>query len=205
MDMTISAMVYKRALAMLWSAGHAPTRSQRIRMQGEAWRVPLAEDWLMRRPAVNEAAADLLLRFGYLADATRPYDEALPETQTMHDYAPMPGHAVRITGDKGWMGVEKGDLMTLSSCSEQGRLHIGRGHHTLSESGSVSLSNGGPSSMLGLRTAVLGRTDEIVRMRFWRFHLSPEANGGVDFTRPVPVWTWDGDASAFDELMAEAA
>lgn len=203
--MTVSDLVYRRALAMLWSAGHEPTRSQRMRMQGDAYKVGLPDDWLVRKEALNESAARLLAMYGYAADPTRAYDEALPEVQSIHRYAPLAGHAVRIEGDGGWMGVKRGDVLVLSSCDERRRLRVGRGRHYRTEEGAVSLSSGGPGSIVGLRTEVLVPTSETIRIPFWRFHLSPEANGGVDFTRPAPVWTWDGDEAAFREPMAEAA
>lgn len=166
-------------------------------MQCAAWRHGPSEDWLIRPQAMNEAASSLLRDFGYAPDPTRPFDEALPEVLIMHRHSPAPGHAVRVVGSKGWMGVEEGRMLTLSSTDERGRLKIGSGRHYLTEEDSVSLSSGGPGSIGGLRTSVLGRTDETVRMPFWRFHQQREANGGVDFTRPVPVWTWDGDGAAF--------
>lgn len=196
--MTITDLVYHRALAMLWSAGHAPSRSQRVSMQCAAMRHSPGPNWPLDQQLMTDAACALLATFGYAPDASKPYDEALPEVTIMHRHSPAPGHAVRIVGDGGWMGVKQGEILTLSSTDERGRLKIGSGRHYLTEDGAVSLSSGGPGSIGGLRTDVLGRTDETMRRRFWRFHLSPEANGGVDFTRPVPVWTWDGDGAAFD-------
>lgn len=198
--MTLSDLVYRTALSALWSAGHRPSRSQRINMQSKSWRHSPAADWPLDPKAMSTAACGLLREFGYDARPSGHVHEMLPEVDTVLRHSPAAGHAVRIVGEGGWMGVKPGDLMTLSSNGDRGRLHIGRGHHYMTEEGSVSLSSGGPGSMIGLRTGVLGRTDETVRMGFWRFHGLPEANGGVEFSRPVPVWTWDGSESSFDDL-----
>jgi len=204
--MTTYDLIYRRALAMLWSAGHEPSRSDRIRLQSEAWKISLAPDWLSRKAALNEAAAELLGAFGHDADATVEYDVALPYVGTARSgAAPVAGDAVRVTGEGGWMGVEQGQLLVLTPCHLDGRMNVGRGRHYLNENGSVSLSSGGPASIIGLRTEVLVPTTETIRIGFWRFHLSPEANGGVDFTRPVGVWNWDGDESAFDDVLGRAA
>lgn len=203
--MTLSDLVYRRALAILWSAGHEPTRAHRLRMQSAAWRHEVAADWPMRDQAVTQAACGLLGTMGYAPDASAPWLEAMPFVGDLLRHAPAPGHVVRIDGEGGWMGVKSGDMLTLSSCGERGRLMIGKGRHHETGTGSVSLSSGGPGSIVGLRTEVLRRTDETVRAWFWRFHMSPEANGGVDYARLVPVWTWDGDASAFDGVAELAA
>lgn len=204
--MTTSDLIYRRALAMLWSAGHEPTRDDRFAMRSKAWNVSLAPDWLTRRAALNEAAATLLREFGHQADATVEFDVALPYVGAARpNDVPTPGDAVRITGEDGWNGVPRGGILVLTGCHIESRMNVGRGHHHLHESGLVNLSSGGPASIIGLRTEVLVRTDETVRMGFWRFHLSPEANGGVDFTRPVNLWEWDGAESAFDDVIGRAA
>lgn len=199
-------LIYRRALAMLWSAGHEPSVADRIAMRSAAWNVTLASDWLMRKAALNEAAAILLRGFGHEADDTVEFDVALPYIGgTRPNTVPVAGDAVRITGEGGWMGVRKGQLLVLTGCHLEGRMNVGCGRHHLYENGLVSLSSGGPASIIGLRTEVLGRTDQTIRVGFWRFHLHPEANGGVDFTRPVNLWEWDGAESAFDDVIGKAA
>jgi len=203
--MSFKALIYRRALAMLWSAGHAPSSAQRSRMEHDARAIPLQETWPVSESAFNEAASRLLAKHGYLADPSKPYDQALPETQSLGWHRPRPGDAVRLVGDRGWFILPKGEIMTLSSCDAPGRLRIGKGGHYRTEKGSVSLSAGGPSSARGLRTEVLGKTDEFRRMEFWRFHQTAEANGGVYFSRPARVWTWDGDEAGFSDPIGMAA
>lgn len=200
--MNIDDLVHKCALSILWSAGHDPSRSQRISMQSRSYAHGPTPDWPMRKEALVEAACSLLREFGYAPDASKGVDHALPEVRIMTRHGPAAGHAVMVDGDGGWMGVRRGDVLTLSSNDDASRLHIGKGVHTMHNGpdGGVSLSSGGPSSMIGIRKDALRRTDRTVRLRFWRFRGLPEANGGVDFTRPVPVWEWDGDERAFNDL-----
>lgn len=200
--MNIEDMVHKCALSILWSAGHDPSRSQRIAMQSKAYRHNPGADWIIRKEAMVEAACSLLREFGYAPDPSKGVDLALPEVRITSTHGPLPGHAVLIDGDGGWMGVRRGDMLVLSSNDDRDRLHVGRGRHTMhgGPDGGVSLSSGGPGSIIGIRKDALRRTGETTRVQFWRFRGLPEANGGVDFTRPAPVWAWDGDDRAFDEI-----
>jgi hypothetical protein len=175
-------------------------------MQTQAYKYPLPADWIMSSErSLNASACSMLRDFGYAADADKPFYEALPEVCTVTRYAPQPGDLVEVDGTGGWMGVKPGEKLMLSSCDAPRRLNIGKGHHYKTEEGQVSLSNGGPSSIVGMRTEVLRRSDRIERASYWRFHLNPEASGGVDFSRPVSVWLWDGSPTAFAQDFQEAA
>lgn len=201
--MTITELVYRHALAILWSAGHQPSRSQRISLQSDAWKVPAPKHYPLETQGLMDAACALLRLHGYDPDPTKPVEQALPEIQQLITSTPMAGHAVRLTGK--WFIKGPGTIFTLSSTDTPGRLKIGCGSHYMTEDGLVSLSAGGPSSARGLRTECLVATGEIMRVQFWRFHLSPEANGGVYFTRPAAIWEWDGDEAAFSNLSNELA
>jgi hypothetical protein len=175
-------------------------------MQMQAYNYPLPAGWfLSNEKPLNAAACSMLRDFGYAADPDKPLSEALPEVCSITRHGPRPGDLVEVDGNGGWMGVKPGDKLMLASCDSPRRLNIGRGHHYKTEQGQVSLSNGGPSSIIGMRTEVLRRSERIERASYWRFHLNPEASGGVEFSRPVSVWLWDGSPKAFDKELQEAA
>ena len=197
----MAGLVHKRALGMLWSSGRAPSAEERARLRNDAWRHRPAD--LCSGDAVQTSACDLLEQAGYAPDRGAAWDLALPEVAAPHLAAPKAGHALRLTAR--WSIAPAGTVLTLSSTDVLGGFRIGRGGHYMEHDGRVRLSCGGPSSFLALDVRAMVPTGEIVRMPFWRFAELPGAGEGVDFTRPVAVWEWDGDDADFLERATRMA
>jgi len=189
----LAALVHKRALGMLWSAGHTPSRKERSRLRNDAWRHQPSDSW--RGEAIHSSACDLLESVGYAPDRTKPWDLAIPEATTPISASPRAGHALRLT--RRWSIAPEGTVMTLSSTDVPGGFRIGRGGHYMDHDGRVHLTCGGPSSMLALDVQAMRATRDVVRLPFWRFADLPGAGEGVDFTRPVALWEWDADEADF--------
>lgn len=198
---TMAALVHKRALGMLWSAGLAPTREERSRLRSETWRHQPADCW--KSGAVQDSTCDLLEACGYAPDRSAAWDLAFAETTTLVTSTPAAGHALRLTAP--WSIAPKGAIMTLSSIDRTGGFRIGRGGHYMDHDGHVHLTSGGPSTATALDVRAMVPTGEIVRMPFWRFADLAGPGEGVDFTRPVALWEWDGDEADFLDRPMELA
>lgn len=196
-----AALVHKRALGMIWSAGLAPTREERWRLKSAAWRHQPSDLW--KNGAIDQAACDLLEEMGYRPDRHAPWDLVLAEAGPARTTTPLAGDALRLTGR--WSILPVGTIMTLSSTDTPGGFRIGRGGHYMNHDGGVSLSCGGPSTHLALAVGALVATGEVVRLPFWRFADLPGAGEGVDFTRPVALWEWNGDEADFIVPTTELA
>jgi len=128
---------------------------------------------------------------------------------------PMPGDAVHYIGDDvrrvllcgeeleerykplnswGRIGIINGVLGEprdefLVTFNPYGGAGFRGGLHGKKDEGTVSVS-GGPVPLLTVLD--LEYTGETLRLRFWCWRCLPEANGGEDYTREVPVWNWAG-------------
>ncbi len=195
-------MVRNHAMGILLSAGLNPEREERRRLSNAAWRHPITR--YGASDAVHGPACDLLEELGYDPDRDAEHHLALPECGLARtDPSPIAGDAVRLTGR--WSIAMPGTIMTLSSCDVPGGLRIGRGGHYMGDDGTVSLTVGGPSSYLALDVSRLVPTGLVVRRPFWRFFDLAGPDQGVDFTRPVALWEWNGSDADFIHHEEELA
>jgi hypothetical protein len=197
----LADLVHKRALGMMWSAGLTPSREERARLRSEAWRHQPSDCW--KEDAIRSSACDLLEAMGHATNREAAWDLAIREATDVDPSRPRAGHALRLTGR--WSIAPEGAVLTLSSTGRTDGFRIGRGGHYMDHDGHVHLTCGGPSSALALDVKAMKPTGEIVRLPFWRFADLPGAGEGVDFTRPVALWEWNGDEADFLDRITELA
>jgi hypothetical protein len=111
---------------------------------------------------------------------------------------PQPGDAVRLDSAT-YYGAREGAIAIIDSTHYdwEGRCLIVfaasafRGPETAyspDQTESVSCS-GGPCPLVRMADLKPAGTRE---QRFWRWRDMPRANGGVNYRRTVPLWSWDG-------------
>lgn len=186
------------ALGAILSAGHVLSSGLIRVIESESFRVPRDVN-PMSKPDVRRAVRAILGAAGFAArEDAESFADMLPPVYFEHNYSgPRAGHGVRLLGN--WFGAEAGTIMTLSGARGYGvkGYTIGKGSHYWSgdDSGNVSLSAGGPSSILALNRDALRRTDETAPREFWRFRSTPQAHTGVYYSRVMPLWEWQPNES----------
>lgn len=189
----ITGAIGRRALAMLWSAGVATPPEERRRILTAAWSHRTGDEWT--EAGLHGSACRLLQACGHSPGPSLPWEKAIREVVAPRGPAPRSGDAVRLTAP--WSIVPAGGILTLSDAGRTDGFRIGRGGHYMEHDGQVHLTAGGPSTHLALDATALVPTGETVRRPFWRFADLPGPGQGVDFTRPVALWEWDGDQTRF--------
>lgn len=196
----IAKMVGDRILANLWSAGITATAEQMTAIRAAGWRASVDHSDI--EVGVEAAVRDHLRSMGL-----EPGDERSPRMLGVKEHmadTPMPGDVVELLGE--WSCVPAGSTMQLSGMGLATAYGIGRGRHYM-DGDRVSLSTGGPASILRLPASCLVATDRHAEAWFWRFRDgTPCAHAGIDFVRRVRVWQWSGDDADFDaDRLSDAA
>lgn len=196
----IAKMVGDRILANLWSAGITATADQMTAIRAAGWRASV--DHSNIESGVEAAVRDHLRSMGL-----DPNDERSPRMLGVAEHGegvPMPGDLVELIGE--WSCVPAGGMLQLSGMGVAEGYCIGRGRHHM-DGARVSLSTGGPASILRLPASRLVATDRHAEAWFWRFRDgTPRAHAGIDFVRRVRVWQWSGDDADFDaDRLSDAA
>lgn len=187
-----------RAMGELLSAGHMISPSLKRAIERESYRIAfsgLSSDQLIF------ATGELLNRLGFASPVVPLWQDS--------DSSPRAGHAVRLLGD--WSGAKAGDILALSGARDwrAKAFTIGRGRHYWAgdDASHVSLSSGGPASILKLKASALTRAPdgETAPVSFWVFknHPSAAANTGVDYVRQMPLWLWQPNESDWLEVTSE--
>jgi hypothetical protein len=127
--------------------------------------------------------------------------------------APLPGDAVRLTGEyslvksgsygfiEGFVGVEQDEYLVCFNVSPapfKGRASFGTLLETAivtgakaGATGEVVSCSGGPALYLPVK--YLRPTDEVKEFTFWKWDGLPRAGGGANYRQAVPVWEWEGE------------
>lgn len=188
-------LVYRRALSILYSAGHSVSLGQHLRMElaGAPFTGSLinADD----EARLNSRACDLLERHGYAPDRNSPIGQMLPFVGLCSHMFPKAGDLVEISHP--WKSCKAGSELTLGSSSTPNRFQIGSAIAHMANDESVSLS-GGPISVRTLPGYALINTHRTRERSFWRSHYQHAPGEAVSFTRTVAVWTWAADEADFD-------
>lgn len=196
----IAKMVGDRILANLWSAGIEATTAQMSEIRAAGWRANVDHSDI--DAGVEQAVRDHLVTMGFQTTGERS-----PRLLGVAEHAgkvPMPGDVIELLGE--WSCVPAGGTLQMSGMGEADRYAIGRGRHYM-DAGRVSMSTGGPASILRLPVSCLIATDRRAEAWFWRFRDgTPRANAGIDYVRSVRVWQWSGNDADFDsDRMSDAA
>lgn len=191
-----------RVISALLSAGHHLCPKLQENITSLSWYGVNTEEGL--EAGLENATRRILREIGFDPSPVGNASVSLGIKEESAADGPKPGHLVRLTGQ--WSICKINDVLMLSGHPDEQAFTIGKGGHYFggSPSDSVHLSAGGPSSILKLPAPVFLSTEEKDIAWYWRFRNLPEANGGVDFCRRVPIWLWDGDDAAFERHQLAA-
>ncbi|MPR09229.1 hypothetical protein [Microvirga tunisiensis] len=210
--MSLQQYVEDLCLSALWSGGYEVTRDTRSRIQqslsGRSFKD--SSDRILA-----EGAKGVLQEIGYSVLGDDDTSRLLPPCPTptpayalvQDDTDPRPGHAVKLRN--AWCGAEAGRVGALSGtiAHRQKGYTIGFPSSLFQDDEVVSISNGGPVSILYLDISKLTRTPQRVDVRRWRWRTGmAQGHSAVSYVINVPLWIWSGSEADFlDSRMAEIA